>query len=604
MSKIQKSPATLFLILSIFFGTIWVFVMPAGAGFDEETHLARIFEISRGHLIPNSWLGISGNGIPQSMLQVSYRQQQFLQPLTWADVDEGLIVGINGTNWIVHKTRATYSPIFYLPQAFLLAFFGYLLNTPILLLYWLLRLSYLLTYVVTCYFAIRLIPKFKWTLFVVALAPMAMIQAVTISADPLTNGMSFLFISWTLFLVEGKITIDRRIFWVTILLVILLFNVKPNSTPLVLMLALLKPAQFTSRKVIALLWLMIAALFVFEVVGWTMIQFQAEAAWRGQESSQTRTISTIVFGNPTKFILDLANYTIGNLPAVLRGYVASFGYGYYEIPSIIFPAFWISLSAAILHDWQLVALSHRTRIALFLEFLFLFFGTFASRYFLKLSVEGLILSQGRYFIPIIPLLVFSLFGGQLQLRSSIPYLEKIFAIGSVFLLSMVTVAMYLVYYVPCGMYLFTHGQCVLPAYKNWGPSLDNSLPVNSISSLEQIFQPDCGRIYDLRLFTFKSPNIFDETKFSLSIKNLATGIEEVNQEYSTSIIMNGEISILDFSDFKADTNAPYSIQITSSNPTDSFTIALSDRHRIRGTLSQTGKSINNDLLFQYRCSDN
>ncbi len=42
------------------------------------------------------------------------------------------------------------------------------------------------------------------------LAPMAMIQAVSISADPLTNGMSFLFVAWSLYLIEGKKTIDNK----------------------------------------------------------------------------------------------------------------------------------------------------------------------------------------------------------------------------------------------------------------------------------------------------------------------------------------------------------------------------------------------------------
>jgi uncharacterized membrane protein len=192
MRNLIQSPARLFLILALVFGMVWVFLMPAGAGYDEETHLARIFEISRGYLIPNQWLGITGNGIPQSMLQVSYRQQQFLQPVTMADIKEGLNLGITGTDWIAHQTRATYSPILYLLQALLLAVFGYFLKTPVLILYWILRFTYLLTYVVTAYFAIKLIPKFKWTLFVLALAPMTMIQAVSISADPMTNGMSFL----------------------------------------------------------------------------------------------------------------------------------------------------------------------------------------------------------------------------------------------------------------------------------------------------------------------------------------------------------------------------------------------------------------------------
>jgi uncharacterized membrane protein len=603
MRNLIQSPARLFLILALVFGMVWIFLMPAGAGYDEETHLARIFEISRGHLIPNQWLGTNGNGIPQSMLQVSYRQQQFLQPVTRADIMEGLNLGITGKDWIAHQTRATYSPILYFPQAFLLAIFGYFLKTPVLILYWILRFTYLLTYVVTVYFAIRLMPKFKWTLFVLALAPMAMIQAISISADPLTNGMSFLFVAWSLYLVEGRKLFDKKTFWITLLLVFLLFSVKPNSAPLVLLLVLLKPAQFPSRNKLILLWLAIAALFVFEVGGWTAIQFQAEAARRELTNGQTAGFLNVFLADPLVFTGNLFAYVASNLPSVLKEYVASFGYGYYAIPTIVYILFWGTLAIAIIHDWQLKPFFSSTRIVLLVEFVFLFFGTFTLRFVIKESVEDLILSQGRYFIPFIPLLIFSLFGGQMRFRSRIPYLEKIVAIGAVVILSLVTIAMSLVYYVPCGMYIFTPGQCVLPVYKNWGPSLENALAVRLNSSLEQTFQPDCGKIQDLRVFTYNSPDLSPDAKFSLSIVNSKTGEQVVSRDYQISKINDDAMTILDFPAFNSDTNARYAIRITTSDPVGFFKIALSDRHRIRGTLTQEKTQIDQDLLFQYRCSD-
>jgi uncharacterized membrane protein len=602
MRNLIQSPARLFLILALGFGTVWIFLMPAGAGYDEETHLARIFEISRGHLIPNQWLGTTGNGIPQSMLQVSYRQQQFLQPVTIADIEEGLNLGITGTDRIAHNTRATYSPILYLPQAFLLAVFGYFLKTPVLILYWILRFTYLLTYVVTAYFAIRLMPKFKWALFVLALAPMAMIQAVSISADPMTNGMSFLFVAWSLYLIEGRKLFDKKAFWITILLVFLLFSVKPNSAPLVLLLVLLKSTQFPSRKKMILLWITIATLFAFEVGGWTAIQFQAEAARRELSGGQTAGFLNVILSDPLGFIGNLFAYVSSNLPSVLKEYVASFGYGYYAIPKIVFILFWGTLVVAIVHDWQMEPFSRQTRAALLLEFLVLFFGTFALRLAIKQSVGSLALSQGRYFIPFIPLLIFSLFGGQLRLRSRIPYLEKLITIGAAVILSLVTISMYLVYYVPCGVYVFTPGQCVLPVYKNWDPSPENTLPVRLGSTIEQTFQPDCGKIHDLRIFTYKSSDLSPEAKFSLSIMNSKTGEQVVSKDFPVSIINDNAMTILGFTAFKADTNARYAMRISGFNHEPSFKVALSDLHRIRGNLTQESLLVDKDLVFQYRCS--
>ena len=210
MTTFKNNPSVIFLVISLLAGISWIFLMPAGAGYDEETHLARIYEISRYHLIPNSWLGVENNGIPESMMEISFRQKQFLLPVTFSDIQKGLSLGIQPIQGIKHETRATYSPFLYILQGLVFYFFGYHLHVSILGLYWILRFTYLISYVIAVFFAIRLMPKFKWTLFVLALAPMAMIQAVSISADPQTNGMSFLFVAWSLYLIEGKKSVDKN----------------------------------------------------------------------------------------------------------------------------------------------------------------------------------------------------------------------------------------------------------------------------------------------------------------------------------------------------------------------------------------------------------
>ena len=315
MSKLIQSPSKLFLILCLVFGTLMIFLMPAGAGYDEETHLARIYEIDHKSLVPNQWLGEEGNGIPSTMLKLSYRQRSFLLPLTMQDIRDQLTLGIRSDVTIAHLTRATYSPLLYLPQAVLLFLSGYILNLPLLVSYWLIRFSYLLIYAFLCSLAIHLIPKFKWTLLVLSLAPMAMIQATSISIDPTTNGASFLFVAWALFLIEKKQPIRRKEFWISVLLAFLLFSVKPNSTPLVLLLVLLKPSQFSSKKSMWLFWGLIAVLFLVEVGGWTAIQYQSETARRGLSDSETSGLLSILLASPLTFFGGLITYIATNIPA-------------------------------------------------------------------------------------------------------------------------------------------------------------------------------------------------------------------------------------------------------------------------------------------------
>ena len=601
MAKILKSPAKLFLILASVFGIIWVFLMPAGAGYDEETHLARIYEIDHRTLLPNQWLGVAGNGIPISMREISYRQKAFLLPITMGEIKDQLSLKLESEITIPHLTRATYSPALYFPQAVLLKIFGFNFDLPLLLNYWIIRLSYLFLYICLSYFAIRLMPKFKWTLFVLALAPMAMIQAVSISADPQTNGMSFLFVAWSLYLIEGKKSVDKKNFWITMLLVFLLFIVKPNSTPLVLLLILLKPTQFSNRRTLAFFWLAIAALFLIEVGGWTMIQFQAEAARRGLTETQTAGFLTVFLSDPLGFIANLVRYVVTNLPTVFQQYIAGFGYGYYAMPTAVYIFFLIGLGAGILHDWQLEAFSKSTRILLALAFIVLFFGTFALRLAIKQSVGSLALSQGRYFIPFIPLLIFSVFGGRIKIAANENITRLVTSTAVALTLILVTVAMYLVYYVPCGMYVYSPGKCMIPVYKNWDPTRENSIVIQKDQPVEQIFQPDCGKTDSLSLFTFTSLQPPAEGNFVVELTQVKTGENLFSQEFPISSLQDNAMTTIDMPPIQLDTNGQYQIGISSDSSLPAFSIGLSDRQRIRGSLSQAGIIIEKDLLFKYGC---
>ena len=206
------------------------------------------------------------------------------------------------------------------------------------------------------------------------------------------------------------------------------------------------------------------------VGGWTLIQFQAETARRGLTETQTAGFLTVFLSNPMGFIANLAGYVVSNLPTVFKQSIAAFGYDYYEMPVAVYIIYLIGLGAGIMHDWRLKAFSRSTRILLGLAFIVLFFGTFALRLAIKQSVGSLALSQGRYFIPFIPLLIYSIFGGQVKTAVSETITRIVASSAAAMTLLLVTAAMYLVYYVPCGMYLYSPGKCVLPVYKNWEPS--------------------------------------------------------------------------------------------------------------------------------------
>lgn len=121
---------------------------------------------------------------------------------------EGLSSGAQGEETLIPKPRSglTYA-IEYLPQAIGLAI-GRLLNLNFLGIFYLGRLTNLIFFAVCAYFAVKRIPRFKVLMALAALLPMTLQQSASYSYDAFINGMAFLFIASLIreYTAEGKMT--------------------------------------------------------------------------------------------------------------------------------------------------------------------------------------------------------------------------------------------------------------------------------------------------------------------------------------------------------------------------------------------------------------
>jgi uncharacterized membrane protein len=93
--------------------------------------------------------------------------------------------------FIDFRGAALYSPAPYLPQAVgILA--GRLAGTSPLVIFYLGRFANLAAWIALMYLALRTVPLFKWVFFMLALAPITLFLASSLSADGLTNALAFL----------------------------------------------------------------------------------------------------------------------------------------------------------------------------------------------------------------------------------------------------------------------------------------------------------------------------------------------------------------------------------------------------------------------------
>jgi uncharacterized membrane protein len=208
MQKLFKgkfSAPEIFLIATLLvLGVIVCFMLPVGGGFDEETHLARIWEMSALIFLPNEGLGRE-MPLPTIFREISYRRDVLVRAVEPDFLSEYAQTPIDGLDFTYGRieTRSVYSPPLLLPQALVMRYLGRYpmergIDIPALVALYAIRLVGLFSYTLLAWLAVRMIPFGKWTLAVLAVTPTALLQAATIGADAISNGIGLLFIGGSL----------------------------------------------------------------------------------------------------------------------------------------------------------------------------------------------------------------------------------------------------------------------------------------------------------------------------------------------------------------------------------------------------------------------
>ncbi|WP_162610340.1 DUF2142 domain-containing protein [Lachnoclostridium sp. An118] len=188
-----------FLFLMII-GGLLVFAQPILNVPDEVAHFARAEVTSRGaffippkeelHETIQSVVDLSDE-VQNIYTQSNVRGQEI-------DYSKAYISHIAASNFF----------LMYIPQAIGVTF-AKLLGLNVIWLLWLARFFNLLTYALIIMLAIKLAPRLKMLLFMVASLPMSVQQAASCSPDALINATGILLIAYFLFLYNG---IKRNIF--------------------------------------------------------------------------------------------------------------------------------------------------------------------------------------------------------------------------------------------------------------------------------------------------------------------------------------------------------------------------------------------------------
>lgn len=396
--KIKKE--ILFLYMALFIGIIFVFINVPQIRYDEHAHFWRAYEIARGNIISRTT-----NELPNSVIELfkrndgTYPNKEF----NYETLKEKISEPLNEENKIAFPVGATGSltPISYIPQVIGILI-GRVLNFSPMVILWLARMANLLCYIALVFLAIKIMPfeKWKWIIMIIALFPMTMNLAATVSPDTIIISTTLLAISYVFYLknVVKKITMKN------IILLGILFMIpivcKIVYFPLCLLVFILPKDKF-ENKLKRNLYYILTALIIF-VTYFALNKLVA----KGDYAIAIRT-------NMTEQIL----FTISDLSrdfvtAINTFYSESSLYffeliGGWNTINIISVVFFIILLFVMFNKESTQYEFNRKEKNIVLAIIIIqALGVIAAMYLgwtqaRQTTVEGI---QGRYFLPILPLL--------------------------------------------------------------------------------------------------------------------------------------------------------------------------------------------------------
>jgi uncharacterized membrane protein len=244
--KIHKA----FLITAIPIGLAMVVIIPPFDQLDELEHYYRAFEVSEGKFINQQTDHGLGNFIPASLVETVYDVRYIHQSgYKYSIVKEAFQNKLNPEDrQFLRNYASSYPPLIYVPQALGMMFGRFIFDSPLMMMF-LGRLLNFLAYVSIVYAALKIVPVKKNLFYLLALLPMSIIHAASLSADGITNAMALLFVAYILYLAYGKVDRIANIHLIIMIGVGLFVTLsKIVYIPVVLLFLLIPLRKFKNKK--------------------------------------------------------------------------------------------------------------------------------------------------------------------------------------------------------------------------------------------------------------------------------------------------------------------------------------------------------------------
>jgi uncharacterized membrane protein len=406
----DRIPHRFVFVLGLLFGGVLVFLTPPYSVPDELAHFHRAYHCSQGKLYACKRGGQSGDDLPKSLIETyvvitDQAKNDAQYEISWAKINKASRIALDSERqrFTVFSNTVLYSPLPYLPQAAAI-FAGRLWGPAPLALLYMGRVANLIAYLFLAAAAVRLMPIQKWTLAMVALMPMSVYLAASLSADAMTIGLSLLVIALTLNLALGSARPDRRSLLALGFLLVALSLSKQAYLGLAVLFLVIPGEKFSSpgrRRLIAGLMigvpLAIDAAWMYSLRGLYVpilpfVDPPAQLRW--------------IFANPWSYAAAVikALYHLNDYSLM----IGVFGWLGPHLPRWIRDTYWVALGlTAVLDGGKPLRLGYTAKIAAFGAYACtaVVMATFVYLSWERVGIKSIEGIQPRYFLPIIPLLL-------------------------------------------------------------------------------------------------------------------------------------------------------------------------------------------------------
>jgi uncharacterized membrane protein len=418
------TPERVFLGLGIAFGLTFLVVTPPFQVADEYHHYFHAFSVSNGNfraarspahpgdfeigaVLPASLWELATQVDPAGMV-IPFNPRK-KQRVTDVLAQAGRPLEPHRRRFISYFSTARNSAVPYLPQAAGIGA-GRLVGVSPLALLYLGRLANLAVWLALVFIAIRTLPMHRWVFVLLALTPMSLSEAASVSPDAFVNGLAFLVIALWLFLALGPVP---QVHWRMLAGMAALTAVLAQSKQVYVMLAglylLIPGRKFATRWHRWLGALLVAGAGAGSLGLWAWLFRDLHFPARYDRSVVFAPGAQIQFilAEPLRYLeicwvtvqVDWWNWT--------RSFIGVLGWLDTVLPTWLYASFVPILALVALADTRPPAeLSVGQRLLLASLFVLSMLGLMTSLYVVWNSlrfpvVQGI---QGRYLIPFVPLL--------------------------------------------------------------------------------------------------------------------------------------------------------------------------------------------------------